>query len=171
MPKHMHKALRYALQGLTYALFMAIVWYFSIKPPYHQLEAGQAVITLAFSHAARLRESCRQLTQEELAKLAPNMRLSMDCPRARSPVTIELYLDGKQMTRQLIEPPGLHADQGVDLFQRIKVPAGDHQLLVWMNDDVNVDGPTYRYEQNVTLEPEQQLVIDFDAGAGGFFIN
>lgn len=167
----MNKVLRYALQVFNYTLFMGTVWYFSMQPEYHQLQDDQAVVTLSFSHAAKLREACRRLTQEELMKLAPNMRAPMDCPRERSPVTLELYLDGKLVTSAVIEAPGFHQDQGIDMFQRIKVTAGEHQLLVWMNDDVNVEGPTYRYERTITLKPEQQLLVDFDASSGGFYIN
>jgi len=167
----MDKLLRYGLQAFNYTLFMGIVWYFSIKPPYHQLEEGQAVITLAFSHAAELREPCVKKTQEELMKLPPNMRVPMNCTRERSPVTVELHLDDELMTKQVLEAPGLHNDQGVDYFQRLKVPAGTHQLRVWMNDDVNVDGATYRHEQEISLQPEQQLLVDFDAGSGGFTVD
>ena len=165
----MNKVLRYGLQVFYYTLFMWVVWYFSIKPPYHQLENDQSVITLSFAHATKIREACRQLTQEELMKLAPNMRLPMDCPRARSPLRLELYLDDKLLKRTELEPPGFHNDQGVSLFQRIKVKAGEHQLRVWMNDDINIEGPTYKYEQAINLKPEQQLLLDFDAGSGGFF--
>lgn len=167
----MNKVMRYALQAFNYILFMAMVWYFSVNPPYHQLDSEQAVVALAFSHVAELREPCRKLTQEELLKLAPNMRLPMECPRERSPITIALYLDDKLVTRQVIEAPGLHNDQGIDLFHRVKVASGDHRLLVWINDDVKVNGPTYKFEQTISLQPEQQLVVDFDAGSGGFFIN
>ncbi|MDH5661336.1 MAG: hypothetical protein OEY65_10080, partial [Gammaproteobacteria bacterium] len=75
----MHKLLKYGLQIFYYTLFMLVVWYFSINPPYHQLEENQGVITLSFTHATKLREPCRKLSQDELMKLAPNMRLTMDC--------------------------------------------------------------------------------------------
>jgi len=167
----MNKVLRYGLQIVNYTLFMAVVWYFSTKPPYHHLENDQAVITLSFSHATKLREACRKLSQQELMKLAPNMRLPMDCPRERSPLTFGLYMDDKLLTKASIEPLGFRRDQGVNVFRRIKVQAGKHNLRVWMNDDVNVAGPTYHYEQVVNLKPEQQLLLDFDAGSGGFFTN
>jgi len=167
----MDKILRYGLQAINYTLFMGMVWFFSIKPPYHQLDEGQAVITLAFSHAAQLREACIKKTQEELMKLPPNMRIPMSCPRERSPVTVELYLDSELMTRHVLEAPGLHNDQGVDMFERIKVPAGKHQLRVWMNDDVNVEGATFRHEQAISLQPEQQILVDFHVATGGFSVN
>jgi len=165
----MNKVLRYGLQVFNYTLFIGVVWYFSIKPPYHQLEDNEAVITLSFAHATKIRGACRQLTQEELMKLAPNMRLSVDCPRERSTLMLELYLDGKLLTKAEVEPPGIHNDQSINLFQRSKVSAGEHQLRVWMNDDVNVKGPTYQYEQTIILKPEQQLLVNFDASSGGFF--
>jgi len=167
----MNKVLRYSLQAFNYALFMAVVWYFSINPPYHQIEKDQAIITLSFTHATKLREACRKLSQEELMKLAPNMRLPTDCPRARSPMTLELYLDNKLLTKATVEPTGFHKDQGVNIFQRIKVAAGEHTLQLWMNDNVNIKEPTYRYKQVVSLKPEQQLLVDFNPGSGGFFTN
>lgn len=167
----MNKVFRYGLQIFNYTLFMLLVWYFSIKPPYHQLEEDQAVITLSFTHATKIREACRKLTQEELMKLAPNMRLPMDCPRERSPLRVVLYLDDKLLTKAVLEPLGFHKDQGVNLFKRVKVRAGEHKLRAWMNDNVNVEGATYQYEQLILIKPEQQLLIDFDVAKGGFFIN
>jgi len=167
----MNNVLRYGLQAINYTLFMAMVWYFSYQPPYHQLEEGQAVVTLSFAHAAELKEACKRLTQEELMKLPPNMRLPMDCPRERSPLIVELRLDNELLSKHEIEAPGLHNDQGVDLFQRVKVPAGNYQLQVLMNDDVKVEGPTYRFEKNISLKPEDQVLVDFNANSGGFYIH
>jgi hypothetical protein len=167
----MNKVQRYALQLVNYSLFMAIVWYFSAKPEYHQLEEDQAVVTLAFAHAAKLREKCRMRTQEELNKLPPNMRLPSECPRERSPVSVKMYLDDELIMEKVVDAPGFHQDQGVDVFHRTKVPAGGHQLRVFMNDDVNVKGPTHRLIKDVTLLPEQQLMVDFNAEKGEFFIN
>ena len=165
----MDKVLRYGLQGLSYALFMGVVWYFSVKPPYQQLENDQAVIALSFLHATKLREACRKLSQEELSRLAPNMRLQMDCPRGRSPLRLELYLDNELITKAVAEPLGFHKDQSVNFFRRVKVRSGEHKLRISMNDDINVKGPTYLYESLIMLKPEQQLLVDFNAGSGGFF--
>lgn len=169
MVKLMNNMLRYGLQIINYILFIAVVWYFSIKPAYHQLEKDQAVITLSITLATKIREECRQLSQEELLNLAPNMRVLMDCPRARSPLRLEMYLDDKLIKKVALEPPGFHNDQSINLFQRIKVRTGKHKLRVWMNDDVNIEGPTYQHKSEIILKPEQQLLIDFDAGSGGFF--
>ena len=166
----MLKILRYPLQALNYTLFMLLVWYFSAAPPYTQLQPDQAVVTVAFAHASKRLEDCRQLSQEELAKLPPNMRAPMDCPRERSPVTVELLLDGELLIEEVARAPGLYSDLGIDVYRSAKVPVGEHTLAVRMNDNVRVEGPTYTHEETVNLEPAQLLVIDFNSETGSFIV-
>jgi len=166
----MPEVLRYPLQALNYTVFMLLVWYFSAAPPYTQLQPDQAVVTVAFSHAGERREECRQLSQEELARLPPNMRAPMDCPRERSPVTVQLQLDGEPLFEEVARAPGLYSDLGIDIYRSAKVPVGEHTLAVQMNDNVRVEGPTYTHEQTVNLEPSQLLVVDFNSETGSFVI-
>ena len=166
----MPKAMRLILQVLNYAVFMALVWYFSAAPSYRQLAEDQAVVTLAFSHAGERREECRTLSQEELLKLPPNMRLPADCPRERSPVRVELFLDDELAISEIAKAPGLYEDQGVDIFRKVKVRVGTHDLRVQMNDNVRIEGPTYTHQQQVELEPAQMLVVDFKKDAGEFIV-
>lgn len=158
------------LQALNYTVFMAMVWYFSFSPPYRQLADDNAVLTLAFGHAGQRISECQAINPEELSKLAPNMRKVMDCPRQRSPVTVELRLDGEPEIEDVFQAPGLYQDQSVDVYRNVKVTSGEHRLSVWMNDDVNVDGPTHRLDQTVNLLPAQRLVVSFDAKANAFSV-
>lgn len=166
----MPEILRYPLQAVNYGVFMLLVWYFSAAPAYTHLQPDQAVITMAFAHAGARLGECRELSPEELAKLPPNMRAPMECPRERSPVTVELRLDGERIIEQSFQPPGLYNDLGVDVYLSAKVPAGRHRLTVGMNDDVNVQGFTHVHEQTVNLEPAQLLVVNFDSDTGRFYI-
>ena len=166
----MHEVLRYPLQVLNYAVFMLVVWYFSAAPSYTQLQPDQAVVTVAFAHAGKRLEECRQLSQEELAKLPPNMRAPMDCPRERSPVTVQLLLDGELLIDEVAKAPGLYNDLGIDVYRSAKVPVGEHTLAVKMNDNARVEGPTHTHEQTVTLDPAQLLVIDFNSDTGSFIV-
>ena len=166
----MRELLRYPLQALNYAVFMLLVWYFSAAPSYTQLTPEQAVITVAFAHAGQRREACRELSQEELAKLPPNMRAPMDCPRERSPISVDLLIDGEQVINEVHNAPGLFNDLGVDMYRSAKVKAGEHRLVIHMNDNVRVDGPTHVHEETVRLQPAQHLVINFNSDTGKFFI-
>ena len=103
----MKNVLRYLAQALLYVPLMAIIGYFSTSPAYHHLAPGQALIRLSISHAAQRKAECRERTPEELAKLSPNMRAPLDCPRERAPVTVELDLDGQRVVQAVALPSGL----------------------------------------------------------------
>ncbi|MCW8854027.1 MAG: hypothetical protein OQK72_04950, partial [Gammaproteobacteria bacterium] len=59
----------------------------------------------------------------------------------------------------------------IDIYQNIRVPAGKHRLTAWLNDDVKVEGPIYKLSQDVTLKPEQHLVIEFKPAISGFDVH
>ena len=160
---------RYPLQILNYCIFMALVGYFSAAPAYRHLEEGQSKVVLAFSHAGQHLEPCRTVSPEELAKLSPNMRQATDCPRARSPVTVEVMMDGQPLFNMVVEPPGLFADGGVDVYTDTTVPAGEHQFAIKMNDSVRVEGYNYSHQQSAQLVNGQLLFIDFNTEDGFVF--
>ncbi len=160
------KPLRYLLQAINYTVFMALVWYFATSPSIKIIADDEAMITIAFSHAGQLREPCRRLTQEELNELPPNMRKPEDCPRERSPVTIEMELDGEKLYSESLLPPGLFEDGGVDVYYRKKIPAGAHQLSLKMNDSVRIEGFNHKLEQEIHVSPAQILLIGFENRRG-----
>lgn len=166
MTRQAPPAIRYLLQGVNYAVFMALVWYFSGAPAISLIDDDEAVLTIAFAHAGRLREPCRRLTQEELNQLAPNMRRLEDCPRERSPVTIEVLLDGETIYRDVLDPPGLFDDGGVDVYYSAKIPAGEHALTLRMNDSVRIPDFNHVLVQRVTVAPAEVLLVGFDKKRG-----
>ena len=166
MTRQAPRAIRYLLQGINYAVFMTLVWYFSAAPAIRLIEPDEAVLTIAFAHAGQLREPCRRLTQEELNELAPNMRRLEECPRERSPVMIEALLDGELVYRDVLDPPGLFDDGGVDVYFSTKIPAGEHLLTLRMNDSVRVEGFNHTAEQRVTVAPAEVLLVGFDNKRG-----
>ena len=154
-------------QVLLYALFAVCIGVFSRWPPYVHLGPGQAVIKVSFAHTGKPVGDCRPLTAEELAKLPPNMRAPMKCPRERSPVTVEVDVGGAPVLRRVALPSGLSRDGASAVYQRMQVAAGEQRISVRLNDDVRSSGFTHQREATVTLAPAQILVIDFDAEQGG----
>ena len=155
------------LQIPAYAAFAAFVGYFSSQPAYRHLEPGQAVVKLSFTHAGELKVACRERTPEELAKLAPNMRAKLDCPRERSDVRVEIELDGRLIYAITERPSGLRHDLPSVVYRRMQVPAGRHRLRARMADTATGEF-RHQAERVVELAPGRVLVIDFDAGRGGF---
>ena len=155
------------LQALCYAVFAAFIGYFSSGPPYRHLAADRAVVKLSFSHAGERRQPCRTRTPEELAKLAPNMRVQQDCPRERSDVTVEVEMDGALLLRATGPAGGLRHDLPTTFYRRVEIPAGPHEFRARLAD---APGGEFRWrgEAAVNLAPGRVMVIDFAASRGGF---
>ncbi len=161
-----NKPLRYILQAFNYSIFMTLVWYFATSPSVRVIEDDQAMITVAFAHAGKTREACRTLSQEELMKLPPNMRKLDDCPRERSPIVIEATLDGKVIYSKTYLPPGLFDDGSVNIYYNSKVPAGKHTFEIKMDDSVRKEGFTHKLEQDISIDPQQILLVEFEPLTG-----
>jgi hypothetical protein len=154
-------------QIALYALFALFIGVFSAWPAYRHLAADQALVKLSFTHSGKRVTECRQVPAAELAKLPPNMRAPMQCPRERAPVLVELDIDGATLVRQAAAPSGLSKDGASAVYQRLPVAAGRHRIAVRLKDSPGGTGFDYSREETVTLKPAQVLVIDFDAGKGG----
>jgi len=161
------KPVRYALQAAAYGAFAAFIAYFSTAPAYHLRGDNGALVKLSFSHSAQLLQACRERTPEELAKLAPNMRTKMDCPRQRADVLVELDMDGKPLYRISTPPTGLRKDGAANVYRRLEIPAGRHLFQARL-----ADGPDrafhYARDIDLNLAPGQVLIVDFLTGEGGF---
>jgi hypothetical protein len=166
MLERTNKPGRYLLQAVNYTVFMALIWYFATAPAVRILDDDEAVITIAFAHAGELREPCQKLSSEELAELAPNMRKLEDCPRERSPVTIQASLDGNTIFHESFAPPGLFNDGGVDIYFSGRVPAGIHELELKMDDSIREAGINHTLRQQIDIDPTRIVLIDFDSETG-----
>lgn len=162
------KVMQYSGQAAFYALFVAMIGYFSVAPAYVHFPGDQALIKASFSHAGQPKEECHVRTAEELAQLPPNMRVPVLCGRERSPVMFELELDGKPLFKAELPPAGLSRDGASTVYRRFTVSAGQHHLRARLRDSVRVPDFNYMKEADVTVVPGQVFVVDFNARAGGF---
>ncbi len=161
------KLMRALAQLLLYLPLMALLGYFSTQPAFTHLPPEKALLRLSFSHAGERKEQCRQRSPGELAKLPPNMRAAQDCPRERSPVTIELELDGTLIYRAEIAATGLHRDGASTVYRRLEVPSGQHRIVARLRDRPS-DSFNFRAEMSLDLAPGSALLIDFSPTQGGF---
>ena len=158
---------RYTGQALAYAAFVAFVGYFSTHPVYQHFPQDQALIRLSLSHAGQLKDKCRERSDEELARMAPNMRQRMDCSRERSPVEVLIEVDGKQVYHNVLQGSGLSKDGPSSVYQRIPLKVGTHHIVARLSDDAS-GKYNHSLEKTVTLNPAQVMVIDFKTATNGF---
>ena len=161
------KWLRTAAQLALYAPLMAMLAYFSTAPRFSVVAPGEALVRVSLIHATQRKEACRERSAEELAKLAPNMRAALDCPRERAPLLVEVELDGKLVLRREAQPSGLRRDGNAAVYERIALPAGRHRIVARLRDRPGAEF-NFVTEQTVELAAGRALIIDFNAAKGGF---
>lgn len=137
-------------------------------PRYHQIPPESAVIKLSFTHGASRETECRRRSAEELARLPPNMRKPLDCPRTRGQVYVELDLDGQRIYQASLPPSGIWGDGPSRVYQRFVVPVGPHALAVRMRDTPREEGFDHARSAAIVLAPADNFVVDFGAEASGF---
>ncbi|TLD43755.1 MAG: hypothetical protein FAZ92_03990 [Accumulibacter sp.] len=154
-------------QVILYGAFAAFIGYFATSPKYHQVADDVALIKLSISHLGE--RECRKRSPDELAKMPPNMRAPLDCPRERSDIRLEVDLDGQPILQTVMRPTGLYKDGVSTIYKRFEVKAGIHQLAVRMNDNLVKPGFNFVKEERISLKPHQVMVIDFNPDQGGLF--
>ena len=154
-------------QVALYALFAGVIGVFSQWPVYQHLDASDALIKVSMTHAGKPVGDCLAVSAAELAKLPAHMRAPQQCPRERSPIVVEVDVNGVSVLRRSAAPAGLSKDGAAALYERVVVPAGDVRIAVRMSDDVRATGFTHQREFALHLRPAQVLVVDFNAEKGG----
>jgi ferredoxin/coenzyme F420-reducing hydrogenase delta subunit len=147
---------------LAWGLFALSAGLFSAWPQFGLLQSGHAMVSLSMSHAGQRLQECRVLSQEELNKLPPNMRKPSDCPRQRHPVQVTFSANGEILFDQKLLPSGLSRDGESTLYHRIELPAGNHKLVVGMNDSGRSEGFDYNGETVIDLKSGQHVVVEFN---------
>ena len=162
--------IRISLQIVFYAAFAAIVGYLSFWPRYEYGSAGMAEVKISLSHAAARVEPCVQLTPQEIAQLAPNMRRSQTCERKRVPLVLELEIDGVIIRRLEVAPSGLWEDGPASVYERFELAPGEHHVAARLRDTARSEGWDYTHSEKVVLEAGRYLTITFRPETGGFGI-
>lgn len=159
---------RGAARILAAGLFAVSAGLFSAWPAFDLIEPGQAVVSLSLTHAGQRVRECRQLTQEELDRLPPNMRKPLDCPRERLPLRVELRAGETVLYAGTLQPSGIWNDGESTVYARFPLPAGEQMLFAGLADSGRESGFDYEGEARLNLRPGQHVVIDFDSAAGVF---
>lgn len=147
---------------LAWAVFSLVVGLLSVWPRYSLVDEHNAIITVTISHAAQRIGECRILTQEELNKLPPNMRKPSDCPRERHAVRFEMRSGDNVLYEDVLLPSGVWSDGKANIYQRVVVPAGRHDVYVGMNDSGGETGFDYETQASLDIASGRNVVVSFD---------
>jgi len=159
---------RYGAQAVAYIVFALLLAYFATMPPYRYAEPAMASVKVSLSHAAARVKPCVQLTPEQIAEFAANMRRTESCERERLPLELELDIDGKSVLRLTAAPTGLWNDGPASVYERFDVAPGPHRVTARIRDTARTEGWDYERSDTVTLEAGRYFTVTFKADNGGF---
>lgn len=146
-------------QAAVYGLLGLPIAYYSNNPTYRLHDPNEAEIRLSLTKAGLHAAECRQRSPEEMAKLPPQARRKQVCGRERSPVTLQLEVDGKVLFERMVQPSGLSKDGPSVFYAKFLVPAGKHRLIARMKTKPDTKGYDYVLDEEITLAPRQGLVV------------
>jgi len=156
--------LRLLGQIFTWVLIGLTLATLSHVPAYRPLAPERALVRFAVSHPGERLGACRERSAGELARMAPNLRAPLDCPRGRAAVRVRFELDGAPLVDETLAPGGLAHDGMSTLYRRFEIGAGRHSLHVRVAE--RPDAPQARFERrlDVDLAPGQVLTVSVNAG-------
>lgn len=157
------------MQGMTFIWFAVLIGFFASSPPYLYQSPEMALIKLSLNHPGQRLIECSKTGAKELAKLEPNMRAKMSCPRERWPVHIEMVLDNETVFSESAKPAGLSHDGPSSFYETFVVPVGQHQLTLRLRDK-GEDGFSFETTQDLHISSRQVVAAQFNAAKGGFVI-
>jgi hypothetical protein len=99
------------------------------------------------------------------------MRAPQVCERRRSPVWVELEIDGTTVFSADLFPSGLAGSGPSRAYERFVLSAGAHRIGVRMRDDPRPESLTREAYFDIEMAPEQSVALDYDATTESFFLH
>ncbi len=150
------------------AVPLFFILFFSMKPIYPFYSEGDSLIKLAIKYSSRYKAECRELTEKETEGKLRHMRktqspfsnMRMDCTGERLPISIEIFLDNKNVLTKIYHPSGMKNDGPTFVYEEIPAVPGIHKLNVKIKDSKEINPLDYKFEKEIEIKSGEVAVID-----------
>ncbi|MFW6066769.1 MAG: hydrogenase iron-sulfur subunit [Myxococcota bacterium] len=159
------KALQVAA-GLMAALVVAAATAVASDAPYAAPATRGPELVVSFKHPGVTGERCREVTEEEKAKMPVHMRRDRVCERGRANVRLRVRVDDRTVLERTYEPRGLFGDGNSIAIEHLPVEPGTHDVEVAIGETSDPDEWTYRARRSLTFDDRRRRVVLFDRAAG-----
>lgn len=145
----MRRAVRRAA-GVLLALAVTLGIAALSRVPYTSAN-GEAVLRLSWRARSERVQSCRKLTEEEMAALPIHMRRTEECEGRVLPYHLRVEVDGRPLVSDTIHPAGAREDRPLYVYQEIPLPPGPHHLSArFIREDAGSDHECCEEERSAT---------------------
>lgn len=125
----MNSALRIILAAaVTGAVLLALAW--GSIAPLDVARGNEAILRISMGARPERIETCRRQSDEELARLAPQMRQSVVCEGTTARYRLEVRRNGELLHSQVVRGGGLRNDRPLYVSRNLPVPPGRAVLAV-----------------------------------------
>jgi len=114
--------------ALAVAAMAGLVWASSAPMTSHG--SPDALLRLAWSARPERIETCRQQSDEELARLPQHMRQAVVCDGATAAYRLEVRYNGAVIGERVVRGGGLRQDRRLYVFEEFPLPAGEAAIAV-----------------------------------------
>jgi len=150
----MKLAMRALGVALGAAALLGMAW--ASRAPLHLESGGGAVLRISLGARPERIETCRTQTDEELAKLAPQMRQRVVCEGVTARYQLEVRRDGALLWSQLVRGGGLRHDRQLYVSRALPVPAGAASYIVHLTRVDTVDASAAAQSRDDIDEVERE---------------
>lgn len=157
----MKPALRFSLAVIfTSAVLLAVAW--GSVSPLRVAGADGAILRISLGARPERIEICREQSNEELAKLAPQMRQSVICEGTTARYRLQVRRNGELLHSQEVRGGGLRHDRQLYVSRDLRVPVGPAAFAVHL---VRID--TVANDERHDERPQERDDDDGDRRAAG----
>lgn len=136
----------------------AIVWASTVSVPVHRSE--HALLRLAWSARPERIESCRQQSDEELAKLPAHMRQPVVCEGVPAEYRLSVRNGSRLVAEQTVRGGGLRQDRRLYVFEEVPLDTEEAAIEVRfdrLGSDPPFEGSTEEHRRRLAQENEAPL--------------
>ena len=126
------------------------------------------VLRLSWRIPGEMVETCRQLTEEELARRPIHMRREMECERRVLPYRLTVTVGGRVALMETVEPGRGRGVRPLGVHRELPLPAGEHPVEVtWypVTDDVEITAEaerSFRISARLRVDPGEVALVTYD---------
>lgn len=123
-------------------------------------DPDHALLRLGWRLVGQVKEQCRDLTPEELARRPVHMRQPRECVSEVLSYDLRAVVDGRVVAEKLVRSPGLRADRPLSVEEDLRIAPGDHEVSVTFTPHtVGATGKTLSLERRIRFDRGRVVLI------------
>ena len=147
--------------AIAAAVLLGVAW--GSRAPLRVAPLEQALVRISFGARPERIEQCVTQTDEELAKVAPQMRQRVVCEGVAARYRLALFHDGRLVLSEVVRGGGLRHDRQLYVFREVAVPARPAALSMRLTR-IDTVGATEEEEDDDDDEEEDDELLGGRAG-------